>query len=390
MSSDVLPLTLLCSVLLALSVIIVCVSRAPSVIRIVALAALLVQLTFSFANQSQGWLRAPDSTTYHEQALALSQGYDPSMFVAGKEGWPTLLSWLYMVAAPSQYIPLTLNAALCALMVPLTYRVAENAGRGAGLPAVALLCLQPGWWLWGSIGVREPIVWVISLLALWALLRAIVFQQFMAIVAFGVAVVGLAWVRGALALILGVAGAAALLVSRRPTVTRFMALVLLTPLVAVIVLPQLTQIPALRSGSTNAIQTELSASRSGFNVGNPALVALRTGTGPWPWELRSLGPLAIPDMFYIWVVIILSIAGLAALRMRSALFALPSLGILASLAVTSGNYGTMLRLRTQAILWLIPLMAVGWQHLGDKRAQRRPPAVSRRRLVHASSRDWPR
>jgi hypothetical protein len=85
------------------------------------------------------------------------------------------------------------------------------------------------------------------------------------------------------------------------------------------------------------------------------------GPAPWEWQETSL---ILGADGVIWVILlILAIRGFvgATPSVRSVMLAvvLPALGLLASLVIISGNYGTMQRLRVQPEFLLLPLVVAG-------------------------------
>jgi hypothetical protein len=101
---------------------------------------------------------------------------------------------------------------------------------------------------------------------------------------------------------------------------------------------------------------------------------------PWPWEMRSLGELAFLPELMLWYLMVLAfpigvVAGWRLNRTATSVWVGMLLPTAAVLAVTTGNVGTLLRLRGLVILSMVWLSAVGFCVIAQwLLAQRERPA----------------
>ena len=101
--------------------------------------------------------------------------------------------------------------------------------------------------------------------------------------------------------------------------------------------------------------------------------ALRVAFGPYPWEWPGLGaPFAFDAVCWL-TVLMLAVLGwwCASNRLRLLLVVLPALALAGALMVTSGNYGTMQRLRVQTSVLLIPVASAGFTLIAARWRSRR-------------------
>lgn len=99
---------------------------------------------------------------------------------------------------------------------------------------------------------------------------------------------------------------------------------------------------------------------------------------PWPWEMRSLSELAFMPEHVMWyLVVLLTPVGLLAGWQRDALVTSLLIGFAvtaaAVLAVSTGNVGTLLRLRGLVTPYLIWLAALGLCAIGERIVASRGP-----------------
>ena len=94
--------------------------------------------------------------------------------------------------------------------------------------------------------------------------------------------------------------------------------------------------------------------------------------GPFPWQIRSARQLPVlPDVVVWWLLFPSLVRGLRGARRvsgRAALVvALPAVTAAALLALTVGNFGTVVRERGQVTILLLPLIALGLSLRGRAR-----------------------
>lgn len=348
---------------------------------------LFVALTMYF---SLG-LWAPDAMAYDDVGEIIhrmwTEGYShPPRLTAGKEGYPTILAVLYTVFGHHPFLGVALNVALSPVLIGIVATTARRTNMPVGATAW-ITALLPPCLLWGSLGLREAISWV--LLAVVALgLTSMTVRREPALadwLLIGVGLLGMVAIRGTMAVIVAAAVALAII-----PISKHKALPVLISLgMAVVAGPTiLSQAGRLAGGyginEVNTVRGALSreAGGSSFEVasysGNldvlastPALF-LRALLGPYPWEWPTVGPIFMLDGI-IWLVCLgLLLLGLKQLAPATAMaFLMPALSLILVLALTSGNYGTMQRLRIQALVIVLPLVARGWVALRAGRRDRK-------------------
>lgn len=112
-------------------------------------------------------------------------------------------------------------------------------------------------------------------------------------------------------------------------------------------------------------RTELALAATGFGAGAGLSGSgffdglARTMVGPFPWEWSSLPAYFALDALY-WLALVSVVAiGLRALGRPAWILLGPALVVVAAVAISATNYGTLIRLRAQAIPVLLPLAAIG-------------------------------
>ncbi|GAB2518753.1 hypothetical protein [Paramicrobacterium agarici] len=361
---------------------------APAIVTFVlhvCIALVVVQLFGLFS---------ADAIYYDHTASQLASG-EEARVTAGKEGWPALLAALYRTFGHVPSLGLIVNAVACAVASALVGLTAERLELPKRLSAW-IAGLLPAALLWGSLLLREALSWLCIALLTYAITvlmderdhgarRRWVLHVGMSIVAFG----GLLLVRGTVALIVGVAMLFAVVVAKRRSgrvIIVVMALVLVT---AGPLLGRISEIVGVYDfEQVNASRDALSSSAdSSFEVvsySDPvsAVMALprllpRSFLGPFVWEWSAIGiPFAVDGILWA-LVLIAACRGLWRARRKRPLMILvvPAVALLIVLAQTSGNYGTMQRLRVQAEILLVPLAAAGITRV---RAEEPEPLVAAR------------
>ncbi|MGI8678601.1 MAG: hypothetical protein ACR2LX_07945 [Jatrophihabitans sp.] len=308
------------------------------------------------ANNAFTILPQPDAAIYQSQAMAISLGQQPAYFVAGKVGWPILLSWLYDTGGIHIEIGLILNALLAAALVPILFATAENLRAGSGRYAIWLLIIMPGWWLWSSTLIREPLIWLLTAVGGLMLVR-LKDQRWGAIFPLAVDCIGLAWVRAPLSVLLVSGAAVAILLAKGRLAPRVTTTVVLAGSILLIAGNQLSRVSSLDPSTFGATRDFLAQAGSQFDSSNRVFTYFRVLSGPWPWELLHLGILAIPDVLYLWLFGAILVVGRRNLRRDYLWLGAPALVICAGISVIASNYGLVIRLRAMAMLLAIPVVA---------------------------------
>lgn len=334
-------------------------------------------------------LWAPDAIKYDQMGQELAAfwqgGPDPVTQVGdGKEGFPAMLGVLYHLFGSHPASGLALNWAAHALLI---VTVAATAARLA-MPVVRsawIVALFPPVLLWSGLLLREALTWWLLAMIAFSLIAyatsRLVRHYLIYGATFAASISTLFWIRGTAALIVGAAGIIVLLVtSRRSTLVPRLALAvvlvaLLLPRVEDLVggyLPDDQPSEASVAVSTDRIadireslgrdSTTSFNSQDSSGVAGLATNAAQVSLGPFPWEWMRVGvQLAADGLLWIALLVAAAIGGWRSRdRIRlSLLVVVPAALLLGALVVTSGNYGTMQRLRVQSAVLLVPLAAAG-------------------------------
>ena len=258
-----------------------------------------------------------------------------------------------------------------------------------------LAALYPALFIWGTLLLREAITWfflaLLSLAAAGLVTRKSVLGN---AVLMGLAFAGLLTFRGSVAIAVIIALIAAVVVARRGGISVYLALALAAAVV--FLTPLADQVDAI-FGRYNFEQLDSSrealrrTADSAFSTGSggplTAIVTVlpRVLFGPYAWE-GNTGLAGVIDGL-LWVALLVpAVYGFANAANKRALtvLLLPSATLLIVLAMTSGNYGTMVRLRVQVAIFLIPLAAAGLANLRHRRRS------SRNSAGHLTATRWQR
>lgn len=364
-------------------------SPAPGAV----VASYLARLALGFGIWAYFGFFSPDAVEYHATAarfaaywsgdLALS----PSFSVAvGKEGWSLILASIYYFVGPYPLLGIVFNAVASGISTALVASATVRLGWPQHARAAAWLTLMPAFLIWSSQLLRESLAWMLSALALWAgagLVRKALFRDAVWLV---LAVAGTLWIRGSLAAVI-LAGVIAGVVMARRRVP--VPIVLTIAAGAVVGGPLLARLGTITGGmdieQINAARRSLSQANSGFATAaysspGELITSLpstlpRVLVGPYPWEIVNLPVVSVID-WAAWVATVwLAWRGWRHVDDRARWFPLvSSMFLLVAVAVTSGNYGTMARIRVQAVIFLLPLAAAGIKAAKPDREKRRREA----------------
>jgi hypothetical protein len=353
-------------------------------------AAFVIHLVLSLViNNTLFLLRylGPDARTYDRLAQEIVQhwtrGFPMPYVPSGKEGFYYLLAGLYRVFGPYSVAGLAINATMAAALIPLTSDTTRRLfGARAARYAAPLTLLVPGVLIWTSQLLKEaPIIFLLAVAAncaarvserlslapgaILALTMALLFtfRGWVGVMAAGGFIIGVAFGRRELLSGLG---------------TGVTALALISVLVVVTGLGYTGYKTAANSDleQANVLRRDLAVSASsGFHadvdISTPARALsylpralLSFLLGPFPWELRGGRQLvALPDVLVWWALqpsLFRGIRAAAKRRGRQILvLLLPAATMSVLLALAIGNFGTLVRERTQVFILLIPFICLG-------------------------------
>lgn len=339
-----------------------------------------------------------DAHVYHMGAVKILQHWQlgapgPSL-PHGKEGFYYLLAGLFWMFGVHDIAGLVVNAVLAAATVPLvsdtTYRL---FGRESAAYAPPLALFLPGLLLWTSQLLKEAAIVLLIALAANCAMRLGARISVGPVAGMITALVVLLTFRS----FVGVVVAAGLLVGvalgRRSVVSGLAAGLGVLALIAALVLASGFGYSGYQAATGSSLrQAELvrrdlaNSANSGFaadtDISTPAqaLSFLPQGLlnfllGPFPWQLgggRQL--LVLPDVLVWWLLLPSVWRGLREARRRgkaSLVLILPAMTTSALLSLVVGNFGTIVRERSQVVILLTPIMAAG---LAVRRRRRGPVA----------------
>lgn len=328
-------------------------------------------------------LWAPDAVGYDRvgQVAARALSGDATFsYSAGKQGWPLFLGAVYALIGHNPLMVIVLMSFVVVVTAWLMAQVTSlYAGPGAGTLAFWLVACGPGFLIWGDTLLRESAIWLCVALAM--LGRAIASEtsrRSSGVLLMSVGIAALATVRGTLAAVLVITFAISWAMVRAATHRGVGRLVAMGA-----VLGQVTLLPfalgfagSLFGYSLDSINNSREALARTANtsfgsvdsVTTPIeMVQLIANTlprallGPFPWELswRGASLLFAVDALVCWVVAAVVLTGRRRLSSRMVwTLGMPAMALITALAVTSGNYGTLVRIRSTALLMMVPIVAI--------------------------------
>jgi len=350
----------------------------------------LVITNTSFLVQNLG----PDARTYHSLAGDIVRHWTSNFplprIPSGKEGFYYLLAGLYWVFGASPSAGLAVNATFAAALVPLVTDTTRRLfGERAARYAAPLALLTPGVLLWTSQLLKEaPVLFLLALgancavrlserispasggvlAATMALLFT--FRGWVGVMAAGGLIIGIAFGRQQLVSGLGTGVTALALISLLVVVTGlgysgYKTAVGTDLQRASVVRRDL----AVSASSGFDIDADISTPAHALSYLPRALVTLLLG--PLPWQIRGIRQmLVVPDMLVWWGLLPSLWRGLKAAGRRRGrqilVLLMPALTTSVLLALAIGNFGTLVRERTQVFMLLVPFICLGLSLRGPR------------------------
>lgn len=352
---------------------------------------LAIGLVISLSDRAVGFF-GPDASDYDVLARFLvahwnGEGPAPPLFL-GKEGFTILLAAVYWLFSPHRIQGVIVNCTFAALLVPLLADATSRLfGREAAIRAAVLAVAVPSLLLWPSQLLREASVLLALALIVNCLTRLRERVSLSAAFMFGLAVAALLTLRYYVGLIVLVGAVASLLISRRGG--GLGAAVSAASVAAVLVAGAGMGIAGANAGRElswerlDVVRTDSARTASGFepeadiSTGGRAIRFLPVAytnfmLGPLPWQVRSVRQLpAVPDAIAWWWMIPAFWRGFRSARRIGGrgrlLLVVPLLALSLPLSLAVGNYGTLVRSRTQLLVFVLPIVALG---LAEKRRER--------------------
>lgn len=323
-----------------------------------------------------------DAAAYHTQALSFVSwlhGEAPMQTFHGKESWVWMLGGLYWLFGPLPPVGLAVNATLMGISSGLIASAARLSGwaRDSSL-AAWLALLSPAALFWPSLLGREALLFF--LMSVFALSIALFLSRRTVVAA------SLLWLAAVLGMFsrpeatIAAVGAITvsvvmLAVARRSSwgsaVGLLAPLLIVLPLavsrgLAAYVQKFLTGLGDHREVLANDANSKTGVSTFGFDTPLGAIVGTfrdlpRGLLGPLPWEWTAAYWQLVGDAIFWAVVVSGCIAAFVVSRDRVRLmaFALPGLALIFIATAIMGNWGILVRMRTQAVPFLVIVASVG-------------------------------
>ena len=331
----------------------------------------------------------PDALDYHAEAFSLTKEWRGSGtevdISTGKEGFYYLLAGAYWLLGPHPIAGLVINAACAAALIPVTFVMTTRLfGAAAARWVPALLTITPAFLVWPSQLLREsPILLLIALagasaVSLTARLRALPIATLVT------ALILLFSFRSSVAALM----AGGLLVGiglglRRLWIGLSLQAVVLAVLAILVVgfglgytgfqlasQTDLQDVQVFRAATARDTGSSFGAaefSSIGAAAATMPIGLARVVLGPLPWEIGLRQAPALLDGIVMWALFVPLVIGIREgwrRRGRTLLpLFFPAVLLAALLAVVIGNYGLLLRERTQAMVLLVPFFALGLERV---------------------------
>jgi hypothetical protein len=357
------------------------VPRAP----LITVATFTAHVVASAAVYAWLGLFANDAIGYDQTAVEIARraGGDASATVqtsSGKEGWVWTLGYIYHWFGHQPILGLILNAALAAAVVPVVGLACDRLGwTFAASRAMWIVGFAPPLFIWSSFLLREPAINLTASVAFAACTLYLSTRRYRWLMLAAAADLLLVWLRGPVAvillvgLILGVVlvghlGASRIHPARAIAVVAVavvavpLALKLLGTFNASLANINQSRVALARSATTSFGTVSSSSTILGsawLSIKQLPLAAL--GPFPWQWSGGFGGLLTAADAL-TWLAF--SWFGIRAWRSQVVrrgrwMCVAPAGVLLLSIALISGNYGTLVRIRAMALPLLASLIAVG-------------------------------
>ena len=336
----------------------------------------------------------PDAIGYHSEAVKLarhwSEGTPRPTLPFGKEGFYIALGRLYELVGPYRVAGLALTSLCSALLVPLvadsTRRLFGTRAARAVLPLTVLL---PGILVWTSQLLREAPILVALALGGNIAIRLSERVSPGRFASLGLTAGVLFTLRANIAYVFAAGLFVGLVLSGRHLMAGIATAVVTLGLVALIVVggglgergydyaatADLAQVSKLRTDLANTAASGIDHDVD-VSTTSGSLAYLPRGVpqfllGPFPWQIRNLKQLlGLVDAIILWSLVPAFVRGLRRgagyAGRRIALLIAPATGITIVLSLLIGNIGTIVRERLQVLVFLLPLVALGWVKMEDE------------------------
>lgn len=334
------------------------------------------------------WYLGPDAFAYDAIARDLAAYWkgeilQPPVLPAGKEGFYYMLAGEYWLLGPYTIAGLVTNAVLATALIPLlTATTTRVFGPAAARFTPPLLVLLPAFVVWPSQLLREAAVFFLLAVAVFAAVSLAQRTAPAPMVVLVVALSTLFTVRGYVAAVVSFGILAGLGIARGRLATAVGASVSVgSMLLAVVILlgfgysgykvvaeSDLEEVNQTRRNTSTAVNSAFDAETDVSTPGR-AITYLPWGLtqfvfGPLPWQARGVRQLpALIDAVTWWALLPSLWRGIrAGARMDGrglSLLFIPAVCLACVLALVIGNFGHVVRARSQVLVLLVPVLAFG-------------------------------
>jgi hypothetical protein len=301
---------------------------------------------------------------------------------AGKEGFVYALAGLYWAFGHIPHLGLALNSALLALCIPIAYDTTRRLfGQAAAKQVLLLFVIMPGLLIWGTQLHREQSVYFLLTVGSNIVIRLIERSTLLAWIALAATILLLSTVRSYVAVIYGAAAVATVLIAgrERPLRAAFTGAVVAAAIGALAWSSVSRSITDELHSANYVLTFTAETANSGFSTADVSTITSavdylllgfpRFLLGPLPGSVSGAsGLLAAVDTLTWWAALALCWRAASYISARSLVVVLaPAIAVGLAFTLIVGNYGMVLRHRTQLLVLLMPLIAVGLSHLRGER-----------------------
>lgn len=364
----------------------------------ITLAAYVSHVVISIGVYATLGLFANDALAYDAEGVEIARrlGGATSATIQtseGKEGWPWALGWIYHILGHHPALGLIVNAALAALIVAVVGLTCCQLGWSEAAPrAMWIVAFAPPMFIWATFLLREPAVNLTVAVALLAAARYLKVHRPFWIVVMCLVDLLLLWLRGPLSvlmlfgILLGIVLAGRLGTKRirpRQAIVAVAILMVVIPLSVRLMSAfniSFSSINESRDALARTANTSFGAAVSSSNSPTGSLfLAVRqlptAALGPFPWQYSfGLGGMLTTLDALTWAVFaafLIRAWRVPLIRRGRWLCLTPAVVLLLSIALASGNFGTLVRIRAMAVPLLAGVIAVGMLHIPNRRRSRR-------------------
>ena len=357
------------------------VPHAPSITVLTMLAHLTVSIPVYLAFG----LYANDAVAYDTGGIQIAQrlGGDTTVTVqtsSGKEGWVWALGYIYHWFGHQPVLGLILNAGFASAVVPVVGLACVELGwRFAATRAMWIVGFAPPLFIWSTFLLREAAVNLTVSVVLAASAAYLRTRRLRWLILPAFADLLLVWLRGPVSVIVLVGVVLGLVLAGRLGAGRIRpSYAVLFAALAIIAVPvslklfgtfnaSLETINQSRAALARSASSSFGAVSSSSSLSGSVVLAIRqlpdAALGPFPWQWGGgLGGMLNAIDALTWLVFArfgVRAWRLGIVRRGRWICACPAGLLLLAIALTSGNYGTLVRIRAMALPLLASLIAAG-------------------------------